>query len=281
MSSQRNSIQTYIRGILSSGVNGRHWLAASLAICLGLLFTMQVWAQEYRGFIIGQAKDPSGAVIRDAKITAKGPQQTYTTTTNAGGDFSIPFVQPGTYQVTAEATGFKKSVEKDVVISVAQKVNLNFRMEVGTVNESVEVVASAVAVNTADASGGSVIGTSETQNLPLNGRQIYMLSPLTPGVLFTGGNQTRGWDQTNSFQINGVVNNQNQFTMNGAPISQQTSTARGAWFIAPNVDAVQEFKIQTSNYDASAVRSGGGTIHLVINQPTNPLHTTLHTHSPN
>ncbi|HLQ51358.1 MAG TPA: carboxypeptidase-like regulatory domain-containing protein, partial [Terriglobales bacterium] len=120
MSSQRNSIQTYIRGILSSGVNGRHWLAASLAICLGLLFTMQVWAQEYRGLIIGQVTDSSGAVIRDAKITAKGPQQTYRTTSNASGDFSIPFVQPATYQVSVEAPGFKKSVERNVVISVAQ-----------------------------------------------------------------------------------------------------------------------------------------------------------------
>jgi len=275
MSSHKSNHQARTwSSFVTSAANGRHWLTASLAICLlALSFPMGLHAQEYRGLILGQVKDPSGAVIHDAKVTAKGPQQTYSTTSNAEGSFSIPFVQPGTYQVTVEAPGFKKSVEKNVVVSVAQKVNLNFRLEVGTVSESVEVVASAVAVNTADASGGSVVGTQETQNLPLNGRQVYMLAQLNPGVLFTGSNGAqRGWDQTNSFQINGVVNNQNQFTMNGAPISQQTSTARGAWFISPNVDAVQEFKIQTTNYDASVGRSGGGTINLVIKQGTNALH---------
>jgi hypothetical protein len=144
------------------------------------------------------------------------------------------------------------------------------------------VVSSAVAVNTVDASGGSVIGADETQNLPLNGRQVFMLMTLTPGVLFTttqfgpGGNSgTRGWDQTNAYQINGVVNNQNQFTLNGATISQQTSTARGSWFVSPTADAVQEFKIQTSNYDAAVGRSGGGTINVVTKQGTNALHGTL------
>lgn len=283
MSSQRNYSQTCTRGILRSGTKGRRWLATSLGIFLSLLFAVEVSAQEYRGLIIGQVKDPSGAVIRGAKITAKGPQQTFTATTNASGDFSIPFVQPGTYQVSAEAPGFKKAIEKSVVVNVAQKANLNFRMEVGTVAESVEVVSSAVAVNTGDASGGTVIGNLETQNLPLNGRQVFMLMTLTPGVLFTttqfgpGGNSgTRGWDQTNAYQINGVVNNQNQFTLNGAPISQQTSTARGGWFVAPNADAVQEFKIQTNNYDATVGRSGGGTVSVVTKQGTNAFHGTVY-----
>src|SRR5579859_1752368 len=263
-----------------AGANGHRCLAISLATCLLIIFTVVssigVNAQEYRGFILGQVKDPLGALVQNAQVVARGPQQIYKARTNASGDFSIPFVQPGTYEVSVEAPGFKRAIEKDVVIDVAQKVNLNFRLEVGAAAQTVEVTASAVAVNTADASGGSVIGTTETQNLPLNGRQIYMLTPLTPGVLYTGGNSTRGFDQTNSFQINGVVNNQNQFTMNGAPISQQTSTARGAWFIAPNVDAVQEFKIQTSNYDASVGRSGGGTVNVVIKQGTNAFHGTVY-----
>ncbi|SRR5713101_189343 len=169
MSSHKSNHQARTgSSFVTSAANRWHWLTASLAICLlALSFPMGLHAQEYRGLILGQVKDPSGAVIGDAKITAKGAQQTYTAKTNGSGDFSIPFVQPGTYQVSVEAHGFKKSVEKNVVISVAQKVNLNFRMEVGATTENVEVVASAVAVNTADASGGSVIGQQETQNLPL------------------------------------------------------------------------------------------------------------------
>src|SRR5260370_37391196 len=109
-----------------------------------------------------------------------------------------------------------------------------------------------------------------------------MLMTLTPGVVFTttqfgpnGQSGTRGWDQTNAYQINGVVNNQNQFTLNGATISQQTSTARGSWFVSPTVDAVLEFMIHTSNYDSSVVRSCGGTVNYVTKQGTIQFHGTI------
>jgi len=239
-------------------------------------------AQEYRGVILGRVVDPSGGVILGATVTANGPQQTYTSKTNSSGDFSIPFVQPGKYAVTVQAAGFKKVTQTGVIIDVAQKVNLSFTMQVGAVSETVNVEARIVGINTADASGGTVIDPVATQNLPLNGRQVYMLMTLTPGVRFTtttfgptGNSGTRGWDQTNAYQINGVINNQNQFELNGAPISQQTSTARGAWFLSPNVDAVEEFKIQTNNYDATIGRSGGGTINVVTKQGTNNFHGTL------
>ena len=253
-----------------------------LVLAVAAILAGVTTAQEYRGVILGRVADSSGAVILGATVTAKGPQQTYTSMTNSSGDFSIPFVEPGKYDVTAEAKGFKKVRQASVIIDVAQKVNLNFTMQVGTVNETVTVESRSVGINTADASGGTVIDPVETQNLPLNGRQVYMLMTLTPGVRFTtttfgptGNSGTRGWDQTNAYQINGVINNQNQFELNGAPISQQTSTARGAWFISPNVDAVEEFKIQTNNYDATIGRSGGGTINVVTKQGTNNFHGTL------
>jgi len=242
---------------------------------------MFLQAQEFRGLILGRVTDPSSAVVPNATITAKGPQQTYMAKSNASGDFTIPFVLPGTYDVTAEAPGFRKAVRTRVTVDVAQKLNLNFTLEVGAVTETVTVLASPATVNTADASGGTVMDSEKTQNLPLNGRQVYMLMTLTPGVRFTttsfgpsGNSGTRGWDQTNAYVINGVINNLNQFTLNGAPISQQTSTARGAWFIAPNVDAVEEFKIQTNNYDASYGRTGGGTVNVVLKNGTNRFHGT-------
>lgn len=240
-----------------------------------------LWGQEFRGLIIGRVSDPTGAVIPNASVVAKGPQQTYTTTTNASGNFTIPFVQPGAYSVTAEAHGFKKQLKEDVNVDVSQKVNVNFTLEVGSTTEEVVVHADAVGVNTADASGGTVMDPEKVQNLPLNGRQIYMLLPLTPGVRFNttqfgpGGNSgTRGWDQTNAYEVNGVQNNLNQFTLNGANISQQTSTARGAWFVAPNVDAVEEFKVQTNTYDATYGRAGGATINVITKAGTNNFHGT-------
>src|SRR5215467_503130 len=131
------------------------WLLA--AFLLQTILAVAAWGQEFRGTIIGSVSDPTGAVIPNASITAKGPQQTYTTKTNGSGNFIIPFVQPGAYEVTAEAQGFKKEVKQGVNIDVSQKLNLNFSLQVGATSEEVTVTAEAVGVNTADASGGTVM----------------------------------------------------------------------------------------------------------------------------
>ena len=182
-------------------------------------------AQEGRGLIIGQVTDPQGAVVPNATVTAvrEGTQQKYTAQTNSGGDFSIPYLQPGLYTVLVEAAGFKKALRTAVTVDVAGKVNLNIALDVGSILETVTIQAETALINTADASGGTVIDPERVQNLPLNGRQIYTLLDLTPGVKFTqstfgpgGFSGTRGWDETNQYSINGVSGLYNQFTLNGA-----------------------------------------------------------------
>lgn len=257
------------------------WAKWLCLLTLALLTVGFLNAQEYRGLILGRVTDPSEAVIPNATITAVGPQQTYTAKTNATGDFTIPFVQPGTYAISAEAPGFKKTTQEGVTITIAQKINLAFTLQVGATSQTVTVTAEAVGVNTADASGGTVMDTTKVQNLPLNGRQMYMLLPMLPGVKFTqqqfgpgGFSGTRGWDENNSYVINGVPGGYNQFNLNGAPITQQTSTGAGSWNIAPNVDAVEEFKVMTNTYDASYGRTGGGTVNTVLKSGTNVFHGT-------
>jgi hypothetical protein len=246
------------------------------AVLVTLLFAVSLQAQEFRGLITGQVVDSSGAAIPNATITAlrEGTQQPYTVQTNSSGAYSIPYVLPGSYEIRVEATGFKKAIRQAVNLDVAQKLNLNIVLEVGSISETVTVQEAPSLLSTGDASGGTVIDAQNTQNLPLNGRQIYTLMLYAPGVRYTGGNTTRGWDQTNAYVINGVQNNYNQFTLNGAPISQQISTGRGTWFIAPNVDSVQEVKIQTNTYDASYGRSGGGTVNVVTKAGTKNYHGT-------
>src|SRR5438552_3602741 len=249
----------------------------SLAIVfMSLLCLTLAHAQEFRGLISGQVTDPSGAVVINATITVlrEGTRQPYSAQTNSSGAYSVPYVIPGVYTVVAESTGFKKAVRTGVNVDVSQKLSLNFVLEVGSVTETVTVQEAPSLLSTADASGGTVIDAQKTQDLPLNGRQIYTLMLYAPGVRYTGGNTTRGWDQTNSYVINGVQNSYNQFTLNGAPISQQISTGRGTWFIAPNVDAVQEVKIQTNTYDASYGRAGGGTVNVVTKAGTKTFHGT-------
>jgi hypothetical protein len=241
-----------------------------------MLCSMFASAQEFRGVISGQVTDPSGAVVPNAMIEAlrEGTQQPYTAQSNGSGIFSIPYVLPGRYDITVEAPGFKKAVRTGVNLDVSQKLSLTIALEVGSVAETVTVQETPSLLSTGDASGGTVIDAQKTQDLPLNGRQIYTLMLYAPGVRYTGGNTTRGWDQTNSYVINGVQNSYNQFTLNGAPISQQISTGRGTWFIAPNVDSVQEVKIQTNTYDASYGRAGGGTVNVVTKAGTKSFHGT-------
>jgi hypothetical protein len=248
-----------------------------------LMGVMMARGQEFRGLIVGQVTDPHGATVPNAIVTAtkEGTDHIYTAETGSGGNFSIPYVQPGVYTITVEAPGFKKTVRAGVKLDIAGKLNLNLTLEIGAVTETVAVEADAQLINTADASGGTTMDPDKVQNLPLNGRQIYTLLNLAPGVKFTqttfgpgGFSGTRGWDETNQYVINGVSGLYNQFTLNGAPITQQTSTNTGQWEISPNVDAVQEFKIMTNTYDSQYGRAGGGTINTILKSGTAKYHGT-------
>jgi len=186
-----------------------------LMAVLLLLSGLFLRAQEYRGTIYGVIADPTGAVVPGAVVTAAGPQQTYHATANSKGEFSIPFVELGVYMVSVEAPGFGTVTQSNIHIDVAAKINLNFSLKVGGAAESVTVNDNAASLNTVDASGGTVMDPEKVQSLPMNGRQVYMMLSLTPGTKFTsiagpgGFSGTRGWDESNSFSINGQSGNYN------------------------------------------------------------------------
>ena len=236
-----------------------------LASALLFLSPNLALAQEYRGTISGQVADQEGAVVGKATVHAISSTNNYDVTTDNKGRFTIPFVQPGTYTVTAEKQGFKKDEHRGVTVDVSRKISVDFKLPVGQVNETVSVQENALQLNTSDASAGAVMDTEKIQNLPLNGRQVYMLLPLLPGVQFTqrqfgagGFSGTRAWDTNNSFSITGQPGSFNQFLLNGAPISIEGGGAAGTWNIAPSVDAVQQFKVMTVTFDAAYGRAGGG-----------------------
>src|SRR4030095_10471624 len=156
------------------------------AVLVTLLFPLSLKAQEFRGLITGQVVDSSGAVVPNATVTAlrEGTQQPYTVQTNSSGAYSIPYVMPGSYEIRVEATGFKKAIRQAVNLDVAQKLNLNIVLEVGSISETVTVQETPSLLSTGDASGGTVIDAQKTQNLPLNGRQIYTLMLYAPGVRY-------------------------------------------------------------------------------------------------
>lgn len=261
-------------------------IPGSMCTALLCLFTMALLApahgQEFRGTIRGQVTDASGSVVQNAAITATGPTQNYKSHSAADGSFTIPFVQPATYEVTIEANGYKTELRPGVLIDINSKVDLNVTLLVGSAVETVTVVAgTGLTLNTDDASGGTIMDPEKVQNLPLNGRQAYMLLSLTPGSQFTqtqfgasGYSGTRGWDESNAYSINGQNGSFNQFSLDGAPVSQQNGGGTGTWNISPNIDAIEEFKVMTNTYDAQYGRYAGGSVNTVLKSGTKKFHGT-------
>ena len=189
--------------------------------------------------------------------------------------YNIPYLNPGTYNVEVLATGFRTVKRGNIVLQVAQRLNLPFQLDVGEVQQEVTVTAQQEVIDTADASRGLVFDPIKVAEYPLNGRQTYMLMSLTPGVIFgqetfgaSGFSGTRGWDVNNSYKINGSRQGGNLFLLNGAPISSDN----GTWRLAPNVEAVQEFKVMTNTYDAAFGDFRGGAVNTTIKSGTNEWH---------
>ncbi len=248
-------------------------------LALGVLAGLSSWAQDFRATISGRVTDVTGAAIPDAKVTATqvSTNQATTRTSNQEGYFTLTYLLPSTYTIEVEAQGFKRLKRDNVTLLVADKIDLPFQLEIGEMNQQVTVSATTEILQTGDASGGLNFDSNQTSEYPLNGRQVYMLMALTPGVLFTqeqfgatGYSGTRGWDVSSSYVMNGGVQGTNSFTLNGAPIS-----ITGTWQLAPNIDAIQEFKVQTNTYDSSVGRTGGGTVNTTLKSGSNNWHGTL------
>jgi len=230
-------------------------------------------AQDFRATISGQVTDASGAAIVGAKVKAvqRDTGDARETVTNQEGYYVLTPLQPSIYDIEVTAPGFQAMKRAGVTVLVAEKADIPFKLNVGNINEQVTVTADIDTLQTADASGGLNFDSIMTSESALNGRQVYMLMDLTPGVLFTqedfgasGYSGTRGWDVNGNFTINGGKTGTNSFSLNGAPIS-----LTGTFSIAPNVDAIQEFKVMYNTYDAAIARTGGGSVNTTVKMGTN------------
>ena len=247
-------------------------------VSLIFVFTALALAQDFRATITGHVTDPSGAAVPNAIVKAVNiaTNETKEVKANGEGVYTIPYLDPGTYTVEVSASGFQTLKRELIVLEVAAKVNLPLQLTVGQMSQEVTVVGQQEIIDTTSADRGLVFDPIKTQEYPLNGRQTYMLLALTPGVVFTqeqfgasGFSGTRGWDVNSSYKINGARTGQNMFLLNGAPITDNTS---GNWQLAPNVEAVQEFKVMTNTYDSSYGRFGGGVVNTTLKSGSNSWH---------
>ena len=260
-----------------------------------LAFAFSAWlsagflsGQEFRATLTGTITDPSSAVVPGAKITAvnQDTKQKYASSANTKGEYFIPYVLPGTYSITVSADGFRTKVQDGVVLEANQTIGLDFKLEVGTSAQTVEVTESIPLLESESGSNNTVISDREIEDSPLNGRQIYMLLGTTPGSEFlqtqfgsSGYSGTRGWDNSNNYTLGGGVQGYQQFMINGSNITVQTSyqsQGQGTWEIAPNVDALQQVNVMTTTYDARYGHTGGGTVNMVVKSGTNAYHGTAY-----
>jgi hypothetical protein len=201
----------------------------------------------------------------------------YKTQTDGIGNYASPPLRPGNYKVMAEAQGFKTQTRSTVVVQVQDRVRIDFDMAVGAVSENVVVTAETPVIQSETSSLGEVVAAKQIEDLPLNGRDYVQLATLTTGVVRTssGTNGNTGGSSTggvNSFVANGTRGTLNNFILDGI---DNNSNDNGGVVLRTNVDAIQEFKLQTNSYSAEFGRSGGAVVNAVLKSGSNSFHGSL------
>jgi hypothetical protein len=200
-------------------------LAATIVLVLAALPAI---AQESRGTILGTVTDPQGAAVPDVTVvvTNVGTNAAKRTASSAAGYYEVPLLDPGNYCVTVESTGFRKFVRSGIVLNVNSRAQIDVRLELGSVAETVEVGAEAPLLETTTASAGRVIDNRQIMELPYSDMNPYVLSALAPGMQWTGApdNNRTLWSGggTSAFNTAGGVG-QNEYSIDGAPNTGSSS----------------------------------------------------------
>ena len=245
-----------------------------LVVLLCLLSSTLLLAQSTGGRILGRTADSSGAVVANVQVTlinqATGVSRD--ATTNSSGDYVFVEVVPGTYEVDFAAQGFKKNVQKDIIVDVNQVVTLNSTLQVGTTQETVEVTSEAPQVDTTSTQLGAVVNNRSVNELPLNARDTYQFLQLQPGVqsqLGSSGSTFYGSDKAGSVSVNGSRGRANNFSVNGGDANDQFVNSAA---VQPTPDAIEEFRVITNTFDAEYGRNSGSVVNVITKSGTNQMH---------
>jgi hypothetical protein len=231
------------------------------------------------GALTGTVTDPSGAIIAGASVAAvdTGTGAERDTTTNSNGSYKFALLPPGTYNVKFAASGFKTVEVPAIRVNVTETAVLNRRMEIGARATQVTVEASAAMMQTENATNGALVSGSEIQSLPLVTRNYTQILSLSPGVVTNVSDAAAVGNGTQDVNANGARVNQNNYSMDGASIVGYGS-GNGAQvgnfpgIPIPNPEAIQEFKVQTSQFDASYGRNPGANVDVVTKGGSNHFH---------
>ncbi len=248
----------------------------ALIVLLGIALMGPVWGQEFRGSILGRIADSTGAVVPGASITITNEETnvTQTAVSNDEGNYVVPFLMPGRYTVSAELPGFKKTVRNGVVVQVRDKIVLDFALEVGEISQSITVNSETPLLRVADANLGQVVDQHFLQRLPIAGQSALSMADMAPGVISGSGGVTSNAQNDTAIGGGGGQDRGNEVTVDGIP--NVAPRQRGLAVTQPMSDAVEEFRVQTTMFDASNGRSNGGVLAVSTKSGTNQLNGTAY-----
>ncbi len=247
-------------------------LAVGVALGIGILISPAFLRAQATGTMSGYVKDSSGGFIPQAKVTATHVQHgtTFPTETNGEGFYSFPALDPGEYAVTIEKESFQRSVHKGVMLSVGQNLRLDATLTVGTLAQEISVTAQTPLVDTTSGTVSGLVDDRRIVDLPLNGRNVMSLAQLVPGVLNVKAPESLSSARSGPMMnTNGGRQNMNLYTFDGAFFN---NPSRNTGMNFPPPDALQEFRLLTSNFDAEFGRNSGSQATVVARAGTNAIH---------
>lgn len=229
-------------------------------------------AQIDQGAIVGTVTDKTGAVVPDAKVTItnRGTNLILTATTASDGTFVFSPIKIGSYDIAVEKQGFQKTTQTNVAINVGAEVKANFSLTPGEVSQTVEVTAALPLLQTQTSTVGQSVGAQQVSDLPLNGRNYTYLTQIVAGVT-TNNSRVGG---TGGFTANGLQWSHNSYLLDGIDNNNNTvDFLNGAAFVTLTPpDAIQELKVQTSNFNAEYGRAGSAVLLATTKSGTNNFH---------
>jgi len=242
-----------------------------------LLLTAIGTAQEFRATISGRVTDAQESVVPSVKISVVqlGTEAKFETFSDHEGLYTIPFLPPATYRLTAESAGFKRYVRDGLAAGANERLGVDIQMEVGAVSETISVQAEASVLQTTTASTGQLIASAQIENMPVSGRTPLALAQLAFGVVpNTDPRFTRPFDNAgpSGFSMGGAPAQVNELLIDGA--ADNTGDLRVAY--NPPMDAVTEVKAESFQADAAYGHSGGGTVNIITRSGGNQFHGTLY-----
>ena len=263
-----------------------NWLRRLLCVW-ALTACLPLFAQEFRAGITGIVKDSQGAAVPGVPIEAQNvaTNDVFRATTNEAGVYAFPVLAIGTYRLTVSAPGFKKAVRDNLELRVGDQVQQDFALDVGMVSEQVTVSAGVELLQAVASDKGQVVGQENVEDLPSQARNPFLLGIVATGVQFDIGanavsRSARPFDAGNnvaeSMSINGGISGASDLLLDGVPNTGTEGSSAANMGFVPTPEAVSQYKIQNSNYDAQYGRTSGGTMTVSVKNGTNKLHGALY-----